>query len=190
MAVRPADNIAAIGRAVATRRGGRVVRLPPAAASFIDCSHVKRLRAARHGFPAFGAIVSTDSACHEKNDWRVCKTSPPPTTKKNMTISSLGRLCSMLRAAFPAIDSGKDLALVLEIGRGQEAGCELTQKQLCLCGIASAATIRRRLRNLVAKKVVRRNNNRHDGRSVTFALTEASARQLKQVSRAARQMEW
>jgi len=107
-----------------------------------------------------------------------------------MTISNLGRLCSLLHSAFPSIDSGKDLSLLLEIGRGQENGGEPTQKQLCLCGIASAATVRRRLRNLVARKIIRRNNNRHDGRSVTFALTEASVRQLKQVSRAARQMEW
>jgi len=107
-----------------------------------------------------------------------------------MTIANLSKLCSLLRSAFPAIDSGKDLALVLEIGRAQEAGEELTQKQLCLCGIASTATIRRRLCKLVAAKILRRSNNRHDGRSVTFGLTDAASRQMKLVSRTARQMEW
>ncbi len=107
-----------------------------------------------------------------------------------MTVSNLSRLSSLLRGSFPTIDSGKDIALVLEIGRGQEAGSELTQKQLCLCGIASAATIRRRLRKLIDKKIIRRKHSRHDGRSVTFTLTDSSARQLKQICRAAKLMNW
>lgn len=96
----------------------------------------------------------------------------------------------MLRAGFPEIDSGKDLALLLEIGCKQETGDVPTQKQLCLCGIASAATVRRRLRLLLSKKLIRRNLNNNDGRSVTFCLSPAAARQLKQVSRAAKQMRW
>jgi len=43
---------------------------------------------------------------------------------------------------------------------------------------------------LVAAKILRRSNNRHDGRSVTFGLTDAASRQMKLVSRTARQMEW
>lgn len=107
-----------------------------------------------------------------------------------MTIPNLSRLCSLLRTGFPEIDSGKDLALLLEIGCGQETGNAPTQKQLCLCGIASAATVRRRLRLLLAKKLIRRQFNRLDGRSVTFCLSPAAARQLKQVSRVAKQMRW
>ena len=107
-----------------------------------------------------------------------------------MTIPNLSRLCSLLRAGFPEIDSGKDLALLLEIGREQETGHRPTQKQLCLCGIASAATIRRRLRRLLFKKLIHRNNNSNDGRSVTFCLSPAAARRLKQVCRVARQMRW
>lgn len=34
-----------------------------------------------------------------------------------MTISNLNKICTLLRGSFPAIDSGKDLALVLEVGR-------------------------------------------------------------------------
>lgn len=107
-----------------------------------------------------------------------------------MTISNLSRLCSLLRAGFPEIDSGKDLALLLEIGSGEESGAAPTQKQLCLCGIASAATIRRRLSRLVARKLVRRMLNNHDGRSVTFCLSPTAARRLKPVCRAAKQMRW
>lgn len=107
-----------------------------------------------------------------------------------MTISNLSRLCSLLRAGSPEIDSGKDLALLLEIGREEESGAEPTQKQLCLCGIASAATIRRRLRHLAARKLIRRKHNHHDGRSVTFCLSPAAARQLKQVIRSAKLMHW
>lgn len=107
-----------------------------------------------------------------------------------MTIPNLSRLCSLLRAGFPEIDSGKDLALLLEIGREQETGNAPTQKQLCLCGIASAATVRRRLRCLLARKLIRRNHNNIDGRSVTFCLSPAAARRLKQVCRVAKQMRW
>lgn len=107
-----------------------------------------------------------------------------------MTITNLSRLCSLLRAGFPEIDSGKDLSLLLEIGREQDSGAAPTQKQLCLCGIASAATIRRRLNRLVARKLIRRKLNHHDGRSVTFCLAPAATRQLKQVCRSAKQMRW
>lgn len=107
-----------------------------------------------------------------------------------MTISNLSRICSLLRAGFPEIDSGKDLALLLEIGSGEESGAEPTQKQLCLCGIASAATIRRRLNRLMARKLIRRKLNNHDGRSVTFCLSPAAARRLKLVCRSAKQMHW
>lgn len=107
-----------------------------------------------------------------------------------MTISNLSRLCSLLRAGFPEIDSGKDLSLLLEIGREQDSGVEPTQKQLCLCGIASAATIRRRLRRLVARKLIRRKLNNHDARSVTFCLSQKAARQFRQISRVAKQMRW
>lgn len=107
-----------------------------------------------------------------------------------MTIPNLSRLCALLRAGFPEIDSGKDLALLLEIGRVQETDAEPTQKQLCLCGIASAATVRRRLRILVSKELIRRQHNHHDGRSVTFRLSPAATRQLRQICRVARQMRW
>lgn len=107
-----------------------------------------------------------------------------------MTISDLSRLCSLIRASFPGIDSGKDLSLLLEIGRRQEAREELTLKQLCLCGIASSATVRRRLRKLIDKKIVQRRNNRRDGRSVDYSLSDSAARKLKQISRTARHMAW
>jgi DNA-binding MarR family transcriptional regulator len=107
-----------------------------------------------------------------------------------MTIPNLSRLCSLLRAGFPEIDSGKDLALLLEIGRAQATGNAPTQKQLCLCGIASAATVRRRLHHLLATKLILRNRNSNDARSVTFCLSPAAARQLRQVCRVARQMRW
>jgi len=107
-----------------------------------------------------------------------------------MTTTNLSRLCSLLGASFPEIDSGKDLALLLEIGRGQESGSEPSQKQLCLCGIASAATVRRRLNRLVAKKLIQRKHNHHDNRSVTFYLSPAAMRKLQQICRVAMQMRW
>lgn len=107
-----------------------------------------------------------------------------------MTISNLNKICTLLRGSFPAIDSGKDLALVLEVGRRQEAGTPMTQKQLCLCGIAPAATVRRRLRRLVAKKIIRKSISHSDGRSVTLCLSETALKQLKQVGRSVRQLDW
>lgn len=107
-----------------------------------------------------------------------------------MTISNLNKICTQLRGSFPAIDSGKDLALVLEVGRRQEAGMPMSQKQLCLCGVAPAATIRRRLRRLVAKKIIKKAISDSDGRSVILCLSEIAIKQLKQVSRTVKLMDW
>lgn len=107
-----------------------------------------------------------------------------------MTISNLNKICALLRGGFPAVDSGKDLSLILEIGKMQEAGMPLTQKQLCLCGIAPAATVRRRLRRLVAKKIIKKVISRNDGRSVILCLSEVALKQLRQVSRVVKQMDW
>ncbi len=107
-----------------------------------------------------------------------------------MTISNLNKICTLLRGNFPAIDSGKDLALVLEVGRRQESGIPMTQKQLCLCGIAPAATVRRRLRRLVAKKIIKKAISDNDGRSVILCLSDIAIKQLRHVSRSVKQMDW
>ncbi len=107
-----------------------------------------------------------------------------------MSISNLNKICSLLRGCFPAIDSGKDLALVLEVGRRQEAGTPMTQKELCLCGIAPAATVRRRLRRLVTRKIIRKVISGSDGRFVMLYLSDSALKQLRQVSRTVRQLDW
>lgn len=107
-----------------------------------------------------------------------------------MTIANLNKICTLLRGSFPAVDSGKDLSLILEVGKRQEAGTPLTQKQLCLCGIAPAATVRRRLRRLVAKKIIKKAISRTDGRSVILCLSDVAQKQLRQVSRVVKQMNW
>jgi DNA-binding MarR family transcriptional regulator len=107
-----------------------------------------------------------------------------------MSISNLNKICTLLRGSFPAIDSGKDLALVLEVGRRQEAGAPMTQKQLCLCGIAPAATVRRRLRRLVARRIIQKAISDNDGRSVILFLSEVALKQLRSVSRSAKQLDW
>lgn len=107
-----------------------------------------------------------------------------------MTITHLNKIYTLLRGCFPAIDWGKDLALVLEVGRRQEAGMPMTQKQLCLCGIAPAATVRRRLRRLVSKKIVKKTVCNDDGRSVMLHLSGSALKQLRQVSRSVEQSDW
>lgn len=107
-----------------------------------------------------------------------------------MTISNLNKICTLLRGSFPTVDSGKDLALILEVGRRQETGLPMTQKQLCLCGIAPAATVRRRLRTLVARRIIRKTISKTDGRSVILSLSDMAVKQLRQVSRLVKQMDW
>lgn len=89
-----------------------------------------------------------------------------------------------------AIDSDKDLALVLEIGRHQESGTPLTQKQLCLSGIAPAATVRRRLRRLVGNRIIEKTISESDGRSVLLLLSDVAQRHLRHVCRSIKQLEW
>lgn len=137
--------------------------------------------------------LNTILTCYPQGDWgiyRSNKTGSPGCDGPMMTISNISRICALLRGGSLGLDTNRDLEMVLEIGRRQESGLPITQKQLCHSGIAPAATIRRRLRILVAKKVIKKTINTNDGRSVILSLSDVAIRQLRQVSRSIKQMDW
>lgn len=64
----------------------------------------------------------------------------------------------------------EDQDLVREIGYHQERGEPVTLKLLLLAGIASTATVQRRLARLQRMGVVHRHRSQRDGRLVVFTL--------------------
>ncbi len=79
---------------------------------------------------------------------------------------------------FPGVKTYKEFDLLIEIGYHQEQGCPLTIKQLLLLEIASQATVRRYLVNLVKNGMVRKEESDRDHRSVTLILSHATVKML------------
>ncbi len=78
----------------------------------------------------------------------------------------------------PGIKSYKDFNILIEIGYHQEEGCPLTLKQLMLLNIASQATVRRYLSNLVRDGSVEKFESVDDQRSVTLRLSASTVKTL------------
>ena len=72
----------------------------------------------------------------------------------------------------PGLTSYKDFDISIEIGHHEYLGTPLTLKQLLLLDIASEATVRRHLKNLIQRGLVAKVANPDDGRSVVLRLTD------------------
>jgi len=79
-------------------------------------------------------------------------------------------LSAFRREHFPFLKTLEDQDLVREIGYHQEVGSPVTMKALLLAGIASTATVQRRLARLRKLGVVLQNRASHDGRVVKLTL--------------------
>jgi DNA-binding MarR family transcriptional regulator len=94
-----------------------------------------------------------------------------------MKIFSKLRLLSAFRREHLAFTRTlEDQDLVREIGYHQERGEPVTLKLLLLAGIASTATVQRRLARLQRLGVVHRHRSQHDGRLVVFTLERSIVR--------------
>lgn len=71
----------------------------------------------------------------------------------------------------PGFMSYKDFDISIEIGHHELQGKPLTLKQLLLENIASEATVRRHITNLIKAGIVEKITNPNDHRSVCFILT-------------------
>ena len=78
----------------------------------------------------------------------------------------------------PGIKTYKDFDILIEIGYHQEEGCPLSLKQLMLLKIASQATVRRYLGNLVRDGMVEKFASADDHRSVMLRLSASCCRTL------------
>lgn len=74
----------------------------------------------------------------------------------------------------PGFISYKDFDISIEIGHHELQGAPLTLKRLLLENIASEATVRRHLNNLIKTGMVEKKVNPNDSRSVCFILTKKS----------------
>ncbi len=71
----------------------------------------------------------------------------------------------------PFIETIEDFDLLLEIAYHQELGSSLTMKQVYLLGVASVATVQRRLRRLRQHGAVQQLRSEEDGRSLELRIT-------------------
>lgn len=75
------------------------------------------------------------------------------------------------RRHLPALRTVEDVDLAREIGHYQVLGSPVTFKQLAASGIASTATLQRRLQRLKKLRIVRQARSRIDGRAVELTLS-------------------
>src|SRR5690242_17225294 len=87
------------------------------------------------------------------------------------TFEKLKWLSAFRPECLPYLRTLEDQALVREIGYRQETGSAVTMKVLLLAGIASTATVQRRLARLRQLGVVLQNRASHDGRVVNLRLS-------------------
>ncbi len=82
-------------------------------------------------------------------------------------------------ASLPGISSCRDYGIMTEVGYRQETGNPLTLKQLLPLNIASHATVRRHLRQLVGAGMVVRCNSCQYRREVHLELSPRALAQLR-----------
>jgi len=87
------------------------------------------------------------------------------------TFEKLKRLSAFRREQLPFLRTLEDQDLVREIGYHQEKGSPVTMKVLLLAGIASTATVQRRLARLRKLGVVLQSRASHDARVVKLTLS-------------------
>lgn len=79
---------------------------------------------------------------------------------------------------FPGVKTYKEFDILIEIGYHQEQGSPLTLKQLLLLEVASHATVRRYLANLVRDGMVEKFVSADDHRYVHLKLSAQTVRML------------
>ncbi len=81
-------------------------------------------------------------------------------------------------SSLPGLRTYKDFDITVEIGFHQENGKPISLKQLLLLEVASAATVRRHLANLIKDGTVIRHVSKDDRRSVHYTLSKIATSSL------------
>lgn len=90
------------------------------------------------------------------------------------TFRALKASSDFRRRHLPFLETLEDQDLLREIGLSQAAGHPLSLKQLFLHGIASVATVQRRLARLKRLGIVQQTRSDHDKRVMKLTLTPAA----------------
>ena len=80
------------------------------------------------------------------------------------------------KSCLPSLVTIQDFDLVIEIGYHQESGTELNLRRLHLLGIASYATVQRRIKRLRQLRMIDHTRAPGDGRSVELRLSREAMR--------------
>jgi DNA-binding MarR family transcriptional regulator len=95
------------------------------------------------------------------------------------TFRALQAAAEFRRQHLPFLKTLEDQDLIREIGLAQAMGQPLSLKQLFMNGIASPATVQRRLVRLRRLGVVEQTKSAEDGRVITLTLTPSALRVYK-----------
>lgn len=90
--------------------------------------------------------------------------------------ASLRALRAYKKKHLPFVQTMEDLDLLLEIAYHQELGTPLSMKQIYLLGIASVATVQRRLRRLRQHGAIVQFRSTDDGRNMHVRMTPKVAK--------------
>ena len=88
-----------------------------------------------------------------------------------MPFQRLRTLSIGLSELLPFVHSLEEHQILIEIGAADQARCPLGFKQLGLLKLAPPSTLQRRLKKLLAKRIIKKVTQRTDGRRVAYSLT-------------------
>jgi DNA-binding MarR family transcriptional regulator len=90
---------------------------------------------------------------------------------RSQLFQKLKKFASARRQYLPFIQSIEDVDVLIAIGEAYERGMPLGFKQLALLDLAPPSTLQRRLKRLVADRVIRKYMLRDDGRCIAYTPT-------------------
>ncbi len=97
-----------------------------------------------------------------------------------MSLKRLKVLTAARREWLPFVASLEDYDMLIAIGAADEEGAPLGFKQLRLLDLAPQSTLQRRLKRLLAQRVVKTGTLSGDGRRLVYSLTARTLAAYKQ----------
>jgi DNA-binding MarR family transcriptional regulator len=100
-----------------------------------------------------------------------------------MIFNFLQRLNDLEQIAVPFIWTKVDREILIAVGAAQEKGLLLSLKQITLLGIASTATVRRRIAHLIDSGYLEKEVHHNDRRTVVYLVSSPVLNYMQQLGR-------
>lgn len=107
-----------------------------------------------------------------------------------MLFTNLTRIAAFERSHFRYIRSREDWNILIAIGEAGERQVPIGFKQLVLQDVATPSTLTRKLKQLLAARVIRRVVQSADGRMVAYTLTRSGLEAFRRYERFLRALPW